>query len=59
VVNPKGPNVSRSSMPFFMHPHSAALLDCIPGCKGAGEKYPPITSDAFLKQRLKEIGLAS
>ncbi len=59
VVNPKGPNVSRYSMPFFMHPHSAALLECIPGCKGAGAKYPPITADAFLQQRLKEIGLAS
>jgi len=59
VVNPQGPNVSRYSMPFFMHPHSAATLECIPSCKGAGAKYPPITADAFLKQRLKEIGLAS
>ena len=58
VVNPKGPNVSRYSMPFFMHPHSEAVLECIPGCKGAGAKYPPITADAFLKQRLEEIGLA-
>jgi isopenicillin N synthase-like dioxygenase len=58
VVNPKGPNVSRYSMPFFMHPHSDAVLECIPSCKGAGAKYPPITADAFLKQRLKEIGLA-
>ncbi len=58
VVNPEGPNVSRYSMPFFMHPHSDAVLACIPSCKGAGAKYPPITADAFLKQRLKEIGLA-
>jgi isopenicillin N synthase-like dioxygenase len=58
VVNPKGPNVSRYSMPFFMHPHSDALLECIPSCVGDGAKYPPITADAFLKQRLKEIGLA-
>ena len=58
VVNPKGPNVSRYSMPFFMHPHSAAVLECIPSCKGAGAKYPPITADAFLKQRLREIGLS-
>ncbi|MFZ5617043.1 MAG: isopenicillin N synthase family dioxygenase [Pseudomonadota bacterium] len=57
VVNPKGPNVSRYSMPFFMHPHSEAILECIPSCKGAGAKYKPITADAFLKQRLKEIGL--
>lgn len=58
VVNPKGPNVSRYSMPFFMHPHRDAVLECIPSCKGAGAKYPPITADAFLKQRLREIGLA-
>jgi isopenicillin N synthase-like dioxygenase len=58
VVNPKGPNVSRYSMPFFMHPHSDAVLECIPSCKGSGAKYPPITADAFLKQRLREIGLA-
>ncbi|HBS32194.1 MAG TPA: isopenicillin N synthase family oxygenase [Parvularcula sp.] len=58
VVNPKGPNVSRYSMPFFMHPHSAATLECIPSCKGAGAKYPPITAGDFLKQRLQEIGLA-
>lgn len=59
VVNPKGPNVSRYSMPFFMHPHSDAILECIPSCRGAGAKHPPITADAFLKERLKEIGLAS
>lgn len=58
VVNPKGPNVSRYSMPFFMHPHSQAVLECIPSCRGEGAKYPPITADAFLKERLKEIGLA-
>ncbi|MEZ5895910.1 MAG: 2-oxoglutarate and iron-dependent oxygenase domain-containing protein [Parvularculaceae bacterium] len=57
VINPSGPNVSRYSMPFFMHPHSEAVLDCIPSCIGAGAKYPPITADAFLKQRLEEIGL--
>lgn len=58
VVNPKGPNVSRYSMPFFMHPHSEAVLECLKSCEGDGAKYPPITADAFLKQRLKEIGLA-
>lgn len=58
VVNPKGPNVSRYSMPFFMHPHSDAVIECIPSCIGDGAKYPPITADAFLKQRLREIGLA-
>jgi len=60
VVNPPGAaNVSRYSMPFFMHPHSDAIIECIPSCRSGGAKYPPITADAFLKQRLKEIGLAS
>ena len=59
VVNPEGgPNVSRYSIPFFMHPHSKAMLSCLDSCRGDGAKYPDITADAFLKQRLKEIGLA-
>ena len=58
VVNPSGPNVSRYSMPFFMHPHSDALLSCLESCKNAGAKYPDITAGAFLQQRLEEIGLA-
>ncbi len=57
VVNPSGPNVSRYSMPFFMHPHSDALLTCLESCKGGGAKYDDITAGAFLNQRLKEIGL--
>ncbi len=57
VVNPKGPNVSRYSMPFFMHPHRDAMLECIPSCVGSGAKHPPIRADDFLKQRLREIGL--
>ncbi len=58
VVNPSGPNVSRYSMPFFMHPHRDALLSCLESCKGDGAKYPDITAGAFLQQRLSEIGLA-
>ena len=57
VVNPSGPNVSRYSMPFFMHPNSDVVLSCIPSCVGSGAKYPDISADAFLEQRLKEIGL--
>lgn len=59
VVNPSGPNVSRYSMPFFMHPHSNAILSCLDSCRGNGAKYEDITADAFLKQRLQEIGLKS
>lgn len=57
VVNPEGPNTARYSMPFFMHPNPDAMLECFPSCRGAGEKYPPISSQDFLMQRLREIGL--
>lgn len=57
VVNPEGPNNPRYSMPFFMHPNPDAMLTCLESCRGAGEKYPPITSQEFLFQRLREIGL--
>ena len=44
-------------MPFFVHPHPEAMLTCIDSCKGEGEKYPPINSNEFLLQRLRDIGL--
>ncbi|HMN67198.1 MAG TPA: 2-oxoglutarate and iron-dependent oxygenase domain-containing protein [Bdellovibrionales bacterium] len=57
VVNPAGPNVSRYSMPFFMHPNPDARLECLPSCRGDGEKYPPILANDFLLERLRAIGL--
>ena len=57
VVNPSGANVSRYSMPFFMHPRSEVSLRCLPACVGSGARYPEITAGAFLEQRLREIGL--
>lgn len=57
VVNPAGPNVSRYSMPFFMHPNNDAVLSCLPSCVGQGAKYPDIGAGELLEQRLKEIGL--
>lgn len=58
VVNPQdGQNVSRYSMPYFIHPNPNAVLECLPSCKGDGEKYLPIKSHDFLMQRLREIGL--
>ena len=63
VVNPDGPNVSRYSMPFFMHPHPEAMLSCLDSCLTEENefkaKYPDITAGEFLKQRLREIGLAA
>ncbi|MCM2282772.1 MAG: isopenicillin N synthase family oxygenase [Bdellovibrionaceae bacterium] len=57
VVNPADATSSRYSMPYFMHPNPDALLTCLPSCVGSGEKYPPITAEDFLMQRLREIGL--
>ncbi len=57
VVNPDNDSSARYSMPYFVHPHSKAMLECLPSCKGAGEKFPPITAGDFLMQRLREIGL--
>jgi isopenicillin N synthase-like dioxygenase len=68
VVNPAGasdanasnfPNVSRYSMPYFMHPNPDALLTCIPSCKGAGAKYDDILANDFLFERLRDIGLTA
>jgi isopenicillin N synthase-like dioxygenase len=58
VVNPAGANISRYSMPFFMHPDAATSLACLPACVGSGARYPAITAGEFLAQRLREIGLA-
>ena len=57
VVNPEGPNVSRYSMPFFMHPTLATSLDVLPSCRGAGPVPPPITAGELLDERLRAIGL--
>ena len=58
VVNtPEAKNSPRYSMPFFMHPHPDAILSCLDSCKGKGAKYPDISAEDFLMQRLREIGL--
>jgi len=59
VVNPDGPNVSRYSMPFFMHPTLATSLRVLPSCLGDGAKFPETTAGEYLHERLKAIGLAS
>jgi isopenicillin N synthase-like dioxygenase len=59
VVNPDGPNVSRHSMPFFLHPRNDTDLSCLPACAARGAvAQPPITAGAFLAERLRAIGLA-
>lgn len=61
VVNPPREkwNTPRYSIPFFLHPRNEMKLDCLPSCVTEGEQpaYEPITAEAFLNQRLAEIGL--
>lgn len=57
VVNPDNDGTARFSMPFFVHPHANASLKVLPSCVGEGEKWPDITANEFLNQRLREIGL--
>jgi isopenicillin N synthase-like dioxygenase len=63
VVNPppERRGVSRYSTPFFLHFEPDYLIRTLPGCVDAEhpDRYPePITADAFLRQRLREIKLA-
>lgn len=51
---------SRYSMPFFLHPRSDFDIATLPGCITAEnpDRYPEaITADAFLSERLRDIGL--
>ena len=57
VVNPTGPNVSRYSMPFFMHPTLSTSLAVLESCVGEGAKFEPVTAGEFLDERLRAIGL--
>jgi isopenicillin N synthase-like dioxygenase len=62
VVNPppERRGVSRYSTPFFLHFEPEYRIQTLPGCIAADrpDRYPePITADAFLHQRLREIKL--
>jgi len=60
VVNPPGDaNEPRYSMPYFVHPFSACNLEVLPRFVTPDQpaRYEPITADAFLTERLREIGL--
>ncbi|MDP1631735.1 MAG: 2-oxoglutarate and iron-dependent oxygenase domain-containing protein [Caulobacter sp.] len=57
VVNPTGPNVSRYSMPFFMHPTLETSLAVLDSCVGDGARFEPVTAGVFLDERLRAIGL--
>ncbi len=59
VINPSDDGSARFSMPFFVHPHSNAMLKCIPSCISHAGRAPEadIKAGDFLNQRLREIGL--
>jgi len=61
VVNPpvELQGTSRFSIPFFLHPRPEMRLDCLESCISAEnpKQYDDITSDDYLKERLREIGL--
>lgn len=63
VVNPapERRGFPRYSTPFFLHFNSDYLIKTLPNCIDAAHpnKYPtPITADAYLQERLREIKLA-
>jgi isopenicillin N synthase-like dioxygenase len=61
VVNPTPDRASKArySMPFFLHFRSDFLIEPLPGIVPPGEqaKWPPITADEYLQERLREIRL--
>jgi isopenicillin N synthase-like dioxygenase len=61
VVNPTPGRASKArySMPFFLHFRSDFLIDALPETVPAGEqpKWPPITANDYLQERLREIKL--
>ncbi len=63
VVNPapERRGVARYSMPFFLHFAPDFEIETLPGCMSAErpDRYPqPITAQAYLDRRLREIKLA-
>lgn len=61
VVNPPAPHneVSRYSIPFFLHFNPDVVIAALPECVSEENpaKFPPITADDYLMERLREIGL--
>jgi isopenicillin N synthase-like dioxygenase len=61
VVNPppERRGFSRYSMPFFLHFRSDFCIEALPATVPPGEqpKWPPITADEYLQERLREIKL--
>jgi isopenicillin N synthase-like dioxygenase len=59
VINPISESKARYSMPFFVHPHANAELNCLPQFRSDKQRsYASISAEEFLQQRLRENGLA-
>jgi isopenicillin N synthase-like dioxygenase len=56
VVNPAPDRAAhaRYSMPFFLHFRPDFLIETMPG---GPRHWPPIIADAYLRERLHDIGL--
>jgi isopenicillin N synthase-like dioxygenase len=57
VANPPpgaGDGSRRLSLVFFHQPNYDALIECLPSCRGAGAKHPPITSGAHRLAKLNK-----
>jgi len=50
LLPPVGEFSTRQSLAFFVHPDDDALITC---CDGSN-KYPPVTSGAYLMERFSE-----
>ncbi|XP_072242463.1 uncharacterized protein [Leuresthes tenuis] len=50
LLPPVGDSSTRQSLAFFVHPDDEALITCFDG----SNKYPPVTSGAYLVERLSE-----
>ncbi|MGI4876052.1 MAG: isopenicillin N synthase family dioxygenase [Janthinobacterium lividum] len=59
VVNPapERAGIARYSVPFFLHFRPDYLIAPLPGCGDPARAEAPVTADAYLRQRLREIGL--
>jgi isopenicillin N synthase-like dioxygenase len=61
VVNPTPDRASKArySMPFFLHFRSDFLIEALPETVPPAEqpKWPPITANHYLQERLREIKL--
>lgn len=62
VVNPPGKAARqpRYSTPFFLHPNPDFVIDVLPSTVGVDNpsRYPePVTAQAYLEERLREINL--